>query len=273
MRTLRLSLCAAALAALALPCRPAAAQDEDLGDWARNCERWNRSSDRENFCQEREERIAVPRLLRVDGHENGAVSVRGWDRDEVLVRERIQAWGPSRDDARRIAGAVRVHTAGGEIYSEGPDNGRGRGYAVSYIIYVPRRMDLRVNTSNGPLAVYGVTGRMDLRAHNGPVELSALGGDVRARAENGPLAVHLTGSRWNGEGLDAETTNGPVDLSVPDGYRATLTTGTVNGPMNVDMPLTVQGRFPRQFTTQLGGGGAPVRVVTTNGPFVIHRGR
>ena len=145
------------------------------------------------------------------------------------------------------------------------------GYAVSYVIYVPRRMDLRVVTSNGPLSVHGVTGRMDLRAHNGPVDLGGLGGDVRARAENGPLAVRLSGSRWNGEGLDAETTNGPVDLSLPDGYRATLTAGTVNGPMDVDVPLTVRGRFPRQFTTELGGGGAPVRVVTTNGPVHIHR--
>jgi hypothetical protein len=37
--------------------------------------------------------------------------------------------------------------------------------------------------------------------------------------------------------------------------------------------VTVQGRFPRQFTTQLGAGGAPVRAVTTNGPVVVRRGR
>jgi hypothetical protein len=83
--------------------------------------------------------------------------------------------------------------------------------------------------------------------------------------------VRLAGTRWSGEGLDAATTNGPVTLSVPGGYAATLTTGTINGPMNVDFPVTVRGRFPRQFTTELSGGGAPIRVVTTNGPVVVRR--
>lgn len=205
----------------------------------------------------------------MDGRENGGVSVRAWDGRDVLVRQRVQAWAPSRDAAREVARAVRVHTTGGEIYADGPEMSRREGYSVSYVVYVPRRMDLRLTTNNGPVAVNGVTGRMELRAHNGPLALTELGGDVHARADNGPLAVRLGGSRWSGAGLDAATTNGPVTLSIPRGYSATLTTGTVNGPMNIDIPLTVQGRFPRQFTTELGGGGAPVRAVTTNGPVVV----
>jgi len=128
-----------------------------------------------------------------------------------------------------------------------------------------------VTTNNGPVSVRGVSGEMELRAHNGPMSLNAVSGDVHARTDNGPLHVSLTGSRWSGEGLDAETTNGPVTLLVPSGYNASLTTGTVNGPMQVDFPVTVQGRFPRRFTTELGRGGPPVRVVTTNGPITVRR--
>ena len=174
------------LATLAMLPRPAAAQDDRDEDWVAQCQRWNRNSDHENFCQERQERIAAPRVLSVDGRENGGVSVRAWDGADVLVRERIHAWGPSMDDARRTAGQVRVHTAGGEIYAEGPENERRRGYAVTYEIFVPRRTDLRVETNNGPLAVKGVTGRMELRVHNGPLALTDVGGDVHARAQNGP---------------------------------------------------------------------------------------
>jgi hypothetical protein len=277
MRASRLLLTAALplAAAFALLPRPAAAQDGDDDDganWVARCERWNnRGSDRETFCEQRETRIAAPSLLSVDGRENGGVSVKAWDGRDVLVRQRIQAWASSRDQARSIASAVRVHTAGGEIHADGPDEGRRSGYSVSYEIFVPRRMDLRLVTNNGPIGVNGVTGRMEMRAHNGPLSLQDLGGDVHARADNGPLGVRLAGTGWSGAGLDAETTNGPVTLSVPAGYRATLTTGTVNGPMNIDIPVTVQGRFPRQFTTQLGGGGAPVRAVTTNGPVVVRR--
>jgi len=271
MRTLRLMNVVPLLAALALLPRPAAAQDWDDGDWAARCERWNRGDDREQVCEERVSRIAAPRMVTVDGRENGAVSVRAWDGSGVEVRQRIQAWAPSRDEAAQIARQVRVRTEGGDISASGPEPGRRRGYAVSYLILVPRRMDLRVETHNGPVGVEGVTGRMELSAVNGPVSLRDVGGDVHARAQNGPMTVALGGQRWNGAGLDAETQNGPVTLSVPSGYAATLTTGTVNGPMNVDFPVTVQGRFPRQFTTRLGGGGAPIRVVTTNGPVVVRR--
>jgi DUF4097 and DUF4098 domain-containing protein YvlB len=273
MRTLRLPLAAFALAALALLPRPAAAQDDDERDWVARCDRNNRGNDRATVCEQRETRIAAPRLLVVDGRENGGVSVRAWEGADVRVVQRVQSWAPSRAEAQAIAGRVRVHTAGGEIYAEGPESARRTGYSVSYVVYVPRRMDLRLTASNGPVAVRGVTGRMEVSVRNGPLALDDLGGSVRARATNGPLAVSLTGSRWNGEGLDAETINGPVTLTVPDGYHATLTTGTVNGPMNVDIPVTVQGRLPRQFTTELGGGGAPIRAVTTNGPVVVRQGR
>jgi len=100
-----------------------------------------------------------------------------------------------------------------------------------------------------------------------------VGGDVHARTTNGPLDIDLTGARWEGTGLDAETTNGPVNLAIPESYSAQLEFGTVNGPMTVGFPLTVtiEGRVGRRIVTKLGAGGAPIRVVTTNGPVEIRR--
>src|SRR5690606_23477122 len=94
----------------------------------------------------------------------------------------------------------------------------------------------------------------------------------RARTQNGPLTVRLTGSTWSGAGLDAEASNGPVTLYVPDGYSANLETGTINGPLSSDVPLTIT-RLGRRshIDTVLGSGGPRVRVVTTNGPVSIRR--
>ena len=116
---------------------------------------------------------------------------------------------------------------------------------------------------------------MDLRARNGPVSLHGVSGDVTARVQNGPLSVRLSGTRWDGKGLDAEAVNGPVDLAIPERYNARLETGTVNGPMDLTFPLTVrvQGRLSQRIQSTLGDGGAPVRVVTTNGPLTIRRAR
>ncbi|HEX8695790.1 MAG TPA: DUF4097 family beta strand repeat-containing protein [Longimicrobium sp.] len=255
-------------AALSLFALPAHAQDDS--DFVSRCYRNNRDNDREVFCEERETRLGARDELRVDGRQNGGVSIRAWDGRDILVRAQIQTHAETRDEARDIARQVRVST-GGEIYAEGPDVGRRRHWSVSYVIFVPRRIDLEVETNNGPLSVTGVSGDMELRAHNGPLALRGVGGDVHARTTNGPLHVSLEGSRWSGEGLDAETTNGPVTLTIPAGYSAELETGTVNGPMNIDFPVTVQGRLNRRINTTLGRGGPPIRVITTNGPVTVRR--
>jgi hypothetical protein len=101
-----------------------------------------------------------------------------------------------------------------------------------------------------------------------------VGGDVYARAQNGPISISLTGTSWQGAGLDAETRNGPISLSVPDGFNAQLETGTENGPFVSDISLTVtsfRGRMRGPISTTLGNGGPPIRAVTTNGPISIRR--
>ena len=62
-------------------------------------------------------------------------------------------------------------------------------------------------------------------------------------------------------------------LRIPEGYNAKMDFGTINGPMSVGFPLTVtiNGRINDRISTTFGSGGAPVRVVTTNGPMTVRR--
>jgi hypothetical protein len=61
-----------------------------------------------------------------------------------------------------------------------------------------------------------------------------------------------------------------VTLSIPEDYSTKLETGTVHGPVDFDIPVTVQGRT-NQIRTRLGRGGPPIRVMTTNGPVRVRR--
>lgn len=268
----RIARAASLIAALA----PAAlAAQVDSERWLERCRRDDSDDERSKYCEVRESAMRPVRgSLVVDPGRNGGVAIRGWADDSIAVFAKIQAWAESDDEARELARGVRIVTGDAGIRAEGPSRtGRREGWAVSFEVYVPHRTDLNLATENGPLGVRNVTGRMTLEAHNGPVSLAGVGGSVRARVQNGPLHVELTGTRWDGEGLDAETVNGPVDLEIPEAYSARLETGTVNGPMHTDFPLTVtiQGRVSRRITATLGQGGAPVRVVTTNGPLTIRR--
>ena len=253
---------------------PLAAQERDDAAWQRHCERDNDSDDGERFCEVRYTGFRpTGGSLTIEPDANGGVEVIGWDRDSVAVTLRVQAKGRSAEDARALARDVEVTTSGSNVRVYGPSTGRREWWSASLVLRVPRRTGITAATVNGPLSASDLTGTIDLRATNGPLSLSRLGGDVRARVQNGPLSVELSGAGWDGKGLDAESVNGPVDLGIPDGYNAELETGTVNGPMSTSIPLTVtfKGRMRDRIQTTLGKGGAPVRVVTTNGPISIHR--
>jgi DUF4097 and DUF4098 domain-containing protein YvlB len=259
------------MTALALTSAPAAAQQSDA-EWVRNCERQGQRSDRAVACQVRPLTTQLANgALHADAGQNGAISVRGAVRTNVQLSARIQAQADTDVRAREIADAVRVYTASGRVHADGLRTSSGESWSVSFFLEVPERADLDLNAVNGPLAISHVNGRIRAVTVNGPVALESLAGDVRVRADNGPLSVRLSGSRWNGAGLDAETRNGPVTLQLPGGYSAQLEAGTVNGPFSTSIPLAVQGDLRRggQVRTTLGSGGAPIRVMTTNGPVII----
>jgi DUF4097 and DUF4098 domain-containing protein YvlB len=248
-----------------------AQQDED--EWLENCREYE-SRRRIPYCEVRHTgyRQSAGALLTADPSDNGGVSIRGWDRDSVHVQARIKAVARSEDAARAIAEQIRISAQRGTVNATGPSSDKDESWHVSFIIYVPRRTDVRAETQNGPIGLYQLEGRIDVRATNGPISLRELAGDVRARAQNGPVSITLGGSRWNGAGLDAETHNGPMVLYVPEGYNAHLETGTTNGPMSIGFPITVVGRSLQQrITTTLGDGGPTIRARTHNGPLTIKR--
>ena len=252
-----------------------AAQHDDTDRWLAECRRhdWD---DRATACKVRETGMRPGAgSLTVDPGQNGGVAIYGWDRDSIAVVAKIQANARSEEDAQQLVEAVRIEAAGSSIRASGPATLRRTHWSVSFDVYVPRHTDLSLETMNGPLSVEGVSGTMDLRAQNGPISLAGVGGNITARVQNGPLEVELSGTRWDGAGLDAEAQNGPVDLAIPERYNAALETGTVNGPMDLAFPLTVtiQGHMTNRIRTTLGQGGAPIRVVTTNGPLTIRRAR
>jgi hypothetical protein len=235
------------------------------------CTERNDYSDADRACEVREFTLDTRRTLAVDAGDNGGISVEAWDRDEVLVRARIQAKGESRAEARRLVEQVEIETDR-TIRPRVPSARRDAWASVSFRVMVPRRSGLDLKAQNGGIGIDGVMGDIQFDTQNGGVSLDGVGGDVRGRTTNGGLSVTLTGTRWDGERLDVETTNGGVRLVVPDDYSADLETGTVNGGLRLGFPVTVEGDVGRRVRTRLGNGGAPVRAVTTNGGVVIERG-
>lgn len=249
---------------------PALAQSRDAQRWLDDCRngRWGR--DRDQYCDVRQQTIPARSQLRVDGRTNGGIDVIGSDRNDILVIAKVQTQAESASEAKAIADDIKIDF-GDDIRAEGPSTRWRSSWSVSYEIHVPRKMNLDLSATNGGLSVENVDGRIELETTNGGISLDGVSGDVRGSTSNGGVDVTLTGDRWSGGGLDVSTTNGGIEVSIPTGYNARLETGTVNGGMEIGFPVTVQGRINRRLTTQLGAGGALVRVTTTNGGVVLRR--
>jgi hypothetical protein len=230
-----------------------------------------RGGPRARACDVRELTVAAGGTLAVDAGPNGSISVTGESRRDVQVRATVQAWGRDEAEAQRIASEVTVRSDG-ELRAAGPTQLGRAGWSVSYELLTPRDIDLALETQNGSIAIAGVRGDLEFEAQNGSISLEGVAGNVRGRTTNGGVEARLTGDTWEGAGLDLETTNGGVRLRVPEDYSARLETSTVNGAIDVDFPLTVQGRIGREISTTLGKGGALVRAETTNGQVRISRG-
>jgi DUF4097 and DUF4098 domain-containing protein YvlB len=130
---------------------------------------------------------------------------------------------------------------------------------------VPRKSNLDLETLNGGIRIEDVAGEIRAEATNGGLKLAQLAGDVDVHTTNGGLTVELSGKKWDGDGLDASTTNGGVKVWIPEDYNADLETGTVNGSVNFDFPITVQGKISKRIKATLGDGGPKIRITTTNG--------
>ena len=223
-------------------------------------------------CEVREERLPAGPLS-VDAGRNGGIRVEGWDGNDILIRAVVQASARDEAQAKQLAGQVQVRTGSGQVSATGPDRQDREWWSVSYRISVPHRTDLNLTANNGGITIARVAGAITFDTNNGGVRLADLSGRVNGRTSNGGVTVLLGGTQWDGEGLDVETSNGGVTLSIPTTYNAQLETRTVNGGFRFDYPLTLSGELsPRRgISTTLGSGGAPVRVRTTNGGLRLQR--
>jgi DUF4097 and DUF4098 domain-containing protein YvlB len=230
------------------------------------------NSSRQVFCDVRDDTFISQGTLDADATPNGGIAIRGSDRGDVHVRTRIQARADDEATARALAGQVRVTFNGGRLRAEGPETSGDQWWSASFEIDVPRNSRLQLTTKNGGISIADFNGYGRFETTNGGVALTNVGGDLQGSTTNGGVSVRLSGPTWNGAGLDVETRNGGVSMTLPQSFNAQLDVSTVNGGVSVDSVDQSQPRSrDRHIVTTLGAGGAPLRLATVNGGVRVAR--
>jgi hypothetical protein len=233
---------------------------------------------------------ASAQVLNVVAHQNGPLYVSGADRNDYQITLCKFAVAETGDEARTKVGQLSLVVENGRVGVKGPSD---NGYLAYLLVETPREAhlsastlngpltlrsvsgEIRARTTNGPLSVSQVSGEVDVQATNGPVSLNEGGGHMRVVTQNGPLSVNLSGSDWQGTGLEASTQNGPLHLNVPDGYRSgVLVDITGSGPFSCSNSAcrNAQRDWDDNNNRRLRFGSDPnpiVRLTTGNGPVSI----
>jgi hypothetical protein len=249
---------------------------------------------------------------------NGSIEISGWDQNTVDISG--TKYGPSQRaaddlkvDINNSPDSVSIRV----LRSSERRNNQG----ARFVIKVPRAALLdrittsngairttggngpaRLKTSNGQIHVDGLRGSLDAQTSNGAVELLDVDGDVVAHTSNGRIhAERLNGTleatTSNGgvhadltrpdRSVRVETSNGPVELTLPEGFSRDLRVNTNNSGITLHLPMAMsahivartsnssistdfdvrmQGEFSKNhMDATIGGGGALLDLSTSNG--------
>jgi DUF4097 and DUF4098 domain-containing protein YvlB len=216
---------------------------------------------------------------------NGHVTVTSWDQPRIRVHAVKTV---SRADNPRGAlnelqvemtprdGGVTVHTiypkrSGSGFLDFLAGNWGGSDEKVEYDVTVPRSMSLELETTNGPIEVNGVSGTLKAETTNGQVVLARCAGNVDASTTNGSVKAELlTVARDRMNRLS--TTNGRIVLKVPPSLAAEIDASTTNGSIESELPVTTHSIGHHSLRGTINGGGASLRLRTTNGSIAILNG-
>jgi DUF4097 and DUF4098 domain-containing protein YvlB len=233
-----------------------------------DCNSDHNDNSRAHFCEMREQTVPAAGMISVDASQNGGISIKGWDRADVLVRSQIRAYAPTDDQAKALASQVTVQTTGPQVRAFGPSHDSDHSWSVNYEIFVPSHFSGTLETVNGGVSISDVNGNLEFKTVNGGLSLHNVGGYVHGRTTNGGVSVVLSGDHWDGQGMDVTTTNGGVTLKVPHNYSAQLEARTNNGHIRpADLPEVEK----NHISTALGSGGAMLKITTTNGGVSLSR--
>ena len=231
-------------------------------------------------------------VLRVHPEANGGMQVQGWDKNVYSVTACKAAAGDG-GDAERILSQISLSVHGGEVTTMGPHDEEG--WTVYLLIRAPKSASVELETTNGPISLYNVDGKLTAHAKNGPISLREFSGDaeitvvngpvsitgssgnVRVHTENGPISASLAGKTWSGKGLSADAQNGPMTLFVPSDYQSSFVVESRNhAPMSCRASICDNARKTwddEHRRIEFGSSPAMIRLSTVNGPVTVRSSR
>ena len=205
---------------------------------------------------------------------NGEIEATAWDKPYIKVYATKKAEGSGAEETLRLT-EIRIKKIGDEIRIETVNPKRRRLFGfldfggsnahVDYRLQIPAGTKVRFETCNGRLSATGFTGSLTGDAVNGSIDLSDIQGPASASTVNGSVRLAFRGPLQTSR---IETVNGSIDVAFAKASSVKYELETVNGHIEADFDLPVEGKFgPKAARGSYNGGEQMLHCETVNGPI------
>lgn len=200
---------------------------------------------------------------------NSDLVAEGAERSTISGTAYVFGSAATQERAQAIAASVTLVAANDDYHGEPPaDLGSNESWGIGFQLSLPAASSVSGSTANGNLGAAGFTGEHQFSTANGSMALVNLAGRVQAASANGDIEIALGGSAWEGEGVDAQSSNGSVRYFAPEGYNARFTLQSTNGDASSEFDgASCSEDSPTESHCEitLGTGGALLHGESTNG--------
>jgi hypothetical protein len=218
---------------------------------------------------------------------NGSIEIIGVTQlDSIEVRGERRVESESMNDAKLHLPLLQVivNEDIDKIFVETkqPDHSGGRNYVVSYYVRIPDTWRVSATQINGEIFIASVHNTVNVSQTNGKIELESIEGSVNTSQTNGTFTLldvngNVKGTLTNGNisgkvsipkagFCDLKTTNGMINLSIPQSTSADLSARVVNGKITIhNLSLQNASSTPNSLFGTVGQGDGRIDLGSVNG--------
>jgi len=184
-------------------------------------------------------------------------------RPRVVVDFEISAPASSNVDAKNVDGPLEVAGFQGELRLETVDGDLRAEECAGHISAESTDGDLLLDQVQGAVAAHTV---------DGAIRVDGVLGALTARSTDGDIAIITRPGSIMEENWSVRSTDGSIDLALPEGFAADLDVKAGDGEIEIEHPVTVSGKMARNsFRGQLNGGGYQLTIRSSDGDIEITR--
>ncbi len=236
--------------------------------------------------------FGVGGTVSIVGAPSGAISIEGWQKNEVEISAEIEVQAESESDLAQLAqvstyildesfGHIRISSVGvydkkyiKSVAKKFPKNLLEMPLKIDYKIKVPSYCDLEIDGGSGDLTLSNVEGAMRIKVLETNAKLNLVGGTILATFGKGNVDITIPSRNWRGRSADIQLATGTMSVQLPPNFSAfvdakVLRTGQIENSYELLKP-----RDRAKFTNQLinaktGNGGAQLSFTVGDGTLQI----